>query len=226
MLNDQIRETIQMFRNTLPVEMLTLIEQGAGEISALDIIERSLRKGSFAPLFELTDQNGEIKSLQTYLEKGPLVLTFYRGAWCPYCNLQLKAYRDRLNEITATGASLVAVSPEKSGALSTLVATGVAKELTDMVTTKINFDVLYDEGSVLAEQYGLQFTLPESHQQLLEAFNVNVERLNGTNSYVFPDPATYVINTNGKISWSFVPNNYRKRAEVDDILLALDELKN
>lgn len=226
MLNEQIRETIQMFRENFPPEMNQLIEQGAGEISALDIIERSLRKGSIVPPFELKDQYGELRKLNTYLDNGPLVLTFYRGAWCPYCNLQLKAYRDRLDEITNMGATLVAVTPEKPGALSTLVTTGVAKELLDMVATNIDFDVLHDQDSNLAEQFGLQFTLPESHQQVLEAFNINVERLTGTDSYTFPDPATYVINTDGKVSWAFVPNNYRKRAEVDDILDALKQLKS
>jgi len=226
MLNEQIRETIQMFRENLPTEMSTLIEQGAGEISALDIIERALQKGDVVPSFELNDQSGENKGLQSYLENGPVVLTFYRGSWCPYCNLQLKAYSDRIEEITNSGATLVAVSPEKPGALDTLVSDGVAKELTDMVTTDIKFDVLFDENNSLAEQFGLQFTLPESHQQLLEAFNVDVERLNGTNTFAFPDPATYLIDTNGKISWAFVPNNYRKRAEVDDILAALQTLKN
>ena len=225
MLNEQIRETIQIFRDTLPPEMTSLIEQGAGEISALDIIERALQRGDAAPSFELTSQNGEIKKLESYLEHGPLVITFYRGAWCPYCNLQLKAYGERLTEISNTGATLIAVTPEKPNALNTLVETGVAKELTDMVTTDIPFDVLHDADSHLATQFGLQFTLPESHQQLLNAFNVNVERLNGTNSYTFPDPATYVIDTDGKIAWAFIPNNYRKRAEVDAILSALNELK-
>ena len=226
MLNEQIRETIHMFRENLPAEMSNLIEQGAGEISAMDIIERALQRGDTVPTFELTDQNGNTKSLNTYLEKGPVVLTFYRGSWCPYCNLQLKAYSDRLNEITNAGATLVAVTPEQPGALDTLVSDGVAKELTDMVTTDIKFDVLFDENNSLAEQFGLQFTLPESHQQLLEAFNVDVERLNGTNTFVFPDPATYVIDTDGTVKWAFVPNNYRKRAEVDAILAALQTLKN
>lgn len=226
MLNEQIRKTIHMFRENLPAEMSTLIEQGAGEISAMDIIERALQRGDKVPAFELTDHNGDKKSLNTYLEQGPVVLTFYRGAWCPYCNLQLKAYSDRIDEITNTGATLIAVSPEKPGALDTLVSDGVAKELTDMVTTDIKFDVLFDENNSLAEQFGLQFTLPESHQQLLEAFNVDVERLNGTNTFVFPDPATYVIDTDGKVTWAFVPNNYRKRAEVDAILAALKTLKN
>jgi len=225
MLNEQIRETIHMFRENLPTDMNTLIEQGAGEISAMDIIERALQRGDQVPAFELADHSGANKSLDAYLENGPVVLTFYRGSWCPYCNLQLKAYSDRIAEITNSGATLIAVSPEKPGALDTLVSDGVAKELTDMVTTDIKFDVLFDENNSLAEKFGLQFTLPESHQQLLEAFNVDVKRLNGTNTFTFPDPATYVIDTNGKISWAFIPNNYRKRAEVDDILAALNKLK-
>jgi len=226
MLNEQIRETIQMFRDNLPPEMTNLIEQGAGEISALDIIERAIQKGDTAPSFALKDQNGENKTLDSYLEQGPLIITFYRGAWCPYCNLQLKAYGDRLSDLTSTGATLIAITPEKPNAIDTLIDTGVAKEFIGMVTTNIPFDVLHDADSELATQFGLQFTLPESHQQILSAFNVNVERLTGTNTYTFPDPATYIIDSDGKIAWAFVPNNYRKRAEVDNIVDALQQLKS
>lgn len=223
MLDQQIRDVIQQFRTSLPAEMSALIEKGAGEISALDIVEKALKSGDTLPDFVLQNQQGESQSLAAYLEKGPLILTFYRGVWCPYCNLQLKAYSDRLKEFEDAGAQLVAISPEKSNVMELLKQSNAPEEVIDMAITDVPFDVLYDEGNAFAEKVGLQFELPQSHQELMKAFGVDLEALTGSNKFVFPDPATYVITADGTIKWAFVPNNYRKRAEVDDILAALKQ---
>jgi len=222
MLNQKIRTTIQSFREALPPDLSALIEQGAGEISALDIIERARKPGDPAPNFTLKNQKKENRSLGNYLADGPLVVTFYRGAWCPYCNLQLKEYDDHLAEIKAAGATLIAITPEKPGALDILESSGAPQEIIDMAVKQVEFDVLHDPGNRIAESYGVVFKLPESHRQLLEQLHVDIEALNGDASFTFPDPATYVISPTGEITWAFVPNNYRKRAEVEQILAALD----
>ena len=224
MLNQKIRETIQNFRETLPAELSALIEQGAGEISALDIIERARKIGDRAPDFTLNNQAGESRCLSGYLAIGPLVVTFYRGAWCPYCNLQLKEYDDHLDAITATGANLVAITPEKPGALDILTGTGAPEEVVDMAVKEVAFEVLHDAGNTVAKSWGVIFDLPDSHKQLLRALSIDVEALNGDGSWTFPDPATYVIKPTGEIAWAFVPNNYRKRAEVEQILTALQRI--
>lgn len=221
MLNQQIRATIQQFRETMPAELTALIEQGAGEISALDIVEKAKRPGDKMPDFNLQNQHGEIRQLADYLSQGVLVVSFYRGIWCPYCNLQLRAYAERLAEIEAAGARLVAFSPERPGALEILKASGAASELTELAVSDVPFDVLHDADNQVAGALGLVFELPQSHQDLLRAFKIDIEVLNGNNQFTFPDPATYVIKPNGEISWAFVPNNYRKRAEVDAILDAV-----
>jgi peroxiredoxin len=225
-LNDKIRQTIKHLRDVLPTETTSLLEQGAGEISALDIIENALRPGNAAPDFQLSSYDGKTRRLADYLEKGPLVLTFYRGVWCPYCNLQMKDYDNRLGEITDLGASLVAVTPEKPGALDTLKATGAPEEAYAGAVTSVGFDVLHDTGNQLARHYGLVFDLPESHRTALSQFGVDIEALTGEPGYAFPDPATYVVAQDGTIAWAFVPNNYRKRAEVDDIAAALRTLQS
>lgn len=221
MLNQKIRDTIAQLRATLPTELSALIEQGAGEISALDIIERARKAGDIAPDFALLDQRGEQKRLAEYLAHGPLVVTFYRGAWCPYCNLQLKEYNDHLGEIEAAGGTLVAITPEKPNAFDILAGSGVPKDVLDIVVKDVTFDVLHDPGSRVAEAFGLVFELPESHRRLLSLVNVDVEALNGDSSFTFPDPATYVISPSGEIAWAFVPNNYRRRAEVTQVVEAL-----
>lgn len=226
MLNQKIRETIQQFREMLPAELSALIEQGAGEISALDIVEQAKNIGDLIDDFKLNNQRGETRALQDYLADGPLVLTFYRGVWCPYCNLQLKAYSERLTEIRDMGANLVAITPEHPDAIEILESSGAAPEIVDMAVKEVAFDVLHDVDNRVASAFGLVFTLPESHQQLLTAFGVDLERLTGGSSFTFPDPATYVVKPDGEIAWAFVPNNYRKRAEVDHILRAIRNIKS
>ena len=221
MLNDKIRNTIAQFRESLPADLSALIEQGAGEISALDIIERARKAGDPGPAFTLSDQRGEQKRLADYLACGPLVVTFYRGVWCPYCNLQLKEYGDHLKEIEGEGATLVAITPEKPNALEILTASGAPQDVLDMAVKDVPFDVLHDPGNRVAEAFGLVFELPESHRRLLSMLNVDVTALNGDASFTFPDPATYVIKPSGEIAWAFVPNNYRRRAEVAQIIEAL-----
>lgn len=226
MLNQQIRETIQLFRENLPAHLNALIEQGAGEISALDIIERAKKAGDQMPHFALENQFGESRSLTEYLPKGPLVVTFYRGVWCPYCNLQLKAYADRYSDIQAAGATLVAITPERTGAVNILRDSGAPQDIIDMAVEYVPFDVLHDTDSTVAESLGLIFELPESHRTLLSSLGVDLEALTGSSTYTFPDPATYVVKPSGEIVWAFVPNNYRKRAEVDQILDAVAQAKS
>jgi len=224
-LNAQIRETIQLFRDNFPPELSALIEQGAGEISALDIVEKALKRGDKAPDFTLKNRHGDSRSLSEYLNQGPLVVTFYRGAWCPYCNLQLAAYNTRLDDIKSAGGTLIAITPETPEAgISAFLESEAPKEAKDSIIDDPDFDVLHDKGNALAKMYGLVFKLPEAHRKLFEIMKMDIEKANGDDSYTFPDPATYIIGTDGIIQWAFVPNNYRKRAEPDDIIQALQSL--
>lgn len=225
-LNKQIRDTVQLFRDSLPPELGALIEQGAGEISALDIIENALKGGDSAPNFSLSTYKGESRSLSDYLNQGPLVLTFYRGAWCPYCNLQLAAYNTRLDEIKATGATLIAVTPEQPDGFNAFLESEVPQEAKDSIITDPDFDVLHDKSNQLAKKFGLVFELPQAHKKLFELMKFDIEKATGDNSYTFPDPATYIIGNDGIIQWAFIPNNYRKRAEPEEIIQQLTLLKN
>jgi len=221
MLNQRIRAAIARFRQELPADLSALIEQGAGEISALDIADRALRVGDAAPDFKLNNQRGEERTLAEYQRRGDVVVTFYRGVWCPYCNLQIKEYADRIDEIAGAGAALVAITPEKPDALAAHRANGVADEVLEGAPTSVPFDILHDQENRVASAFGLTFELPESHRKLLQMLKVDVVAANGDGSYTFPDPATFVIRRSGQVAWAFVPNNYRRRAEVNDIVHAL-----
>ena len=222
-LNKHLWNARDAFNSVAPTEVVQMIEAGATKIEALDIVSKALKAGDQFPDFILPNQHNQARRLSEYLSKGPLVITMYRGQWCPYCNLQLATYREHLSEFTARGATLVAISPEKPDSSTSIdLPPNVAVEMVQK--HDLPFDVLFDQGNRLAKQLGIVFTLPEEHQQVLQGFDVPIEAANGDNSYAFPDPATYVLKQDGIISWAFLPNNYRKRAEVSAIVAALEQL--
>ena len=143
-----------------------------------------------------------------------LVVTFYRGSWCPYCNLQLRALQARLADINALGAQLVAISPQvPDGSLS-------KNEISEM-----DFIVLSDQNAKVAAEYGVAWEVPEfvlNHMKVDR--QLDLESINNGNGSVLPIPATFVIGTDGVISWRFVDVDYRTRSEPDDIIDALKKL--
>lgn len=220
-LNSEIQDLVKAFRTSFSPELNALVEQGAGEISAMPIVENALKAGDKAPDFTLKNYSGELRSLDGYLKAGPLVLTFYRGLWCPYCNLQLNAYNKGYSDIKALGANLVAISSEGPDGAEAIKDSNLPQETKDTIISAPDFDVLHDASTTVAKQFGVAFVLPETHQEILHLFKVNIEKANGDNTYAFADPATYIIGQDGIIAWAYIPNNYRKRAEVAEILKQL-----
>ncbi|MEG3757157.1 peroxiredoxin-like family protein [Pseudoalteromonas carrageenovora] len=167
-----------------------------------------------APNFELPNQHGQLVQLTELLTKGPVVITFYRGSWCPYCNLQLKALQSRLPEIHALGAQLVAISPQvPDGSMS-------ENEISNM-----DFVVLSDQNADVAASYGVAWKVPTF---LLEHMRVDrgldLESLNNGNGSILPIPATFVLNSEGRVTWRYVDVDYRTRSEPEDIINALKAL--
>ena len=179
-------------------------QQGA---NALDL-------NQVAPSFELPNQHGQSVQLTELLAKGPVVITFYRGSWGPYCNLQFKALQARLPEIHALGAQLVAISPQvPDGSLS------------DDEISNMDFLVLSDQNADVAASYGVAWQVPTF---LLEHMRVDrgldLESVNNGNSRVLPIPATFVLDKQGKVTWRYVDVDYRTRSEPEDIISALKNL--
>lgn len=174
----------------------------------------AIKVGQKGPGFELPDVEGQSVSLDTLLEKGPLVLTFYRGSWCPYCNLQLRALQARLGDIHALGATLVAVSPQVPDGSMT------RDEISDM-----DFVVLSDQDARVASQYGIAWEVPEflvEHMRVDR--NLELETINNGNGSVLPIPATFVLDRDGVVAWRYVDVDYRTRSEPNDIIEALQKL--
>ena len=183
------------------------------EVTAEMAANRALNVGETAPDFELPDVDGQPVRLAALLARGPVVLTFYRGAWCPYCNTQLRDYQQSLAEIASRGASLVAVSPQVPDS-SVTVQEGNA----------LSFPVLSDVDGEVSRTYGLLFQVGENTRERYRAVGVDLERYNGTDAWELPVPATYVLAPDGTVQAAFVEADYTQRASVRQILDALAEV--
>ena len=202
------------FARTAPAGRPALYEAKIAELRASFALERAIRTGDRAPDFTLPDQQGRPVSGATLLEAGPAVVTFYRGGWCPYCNIQLRAYQAVLPEITALGGRLVAISPQlPDGSLSTAEA------------NKLTFDVLSDIGNRVARSFGLVWTLSEELRAALRSSNKALPEFNGDDSWELPVPATYVIARDRRVALAGIDVDYRERLEPDAILSALQSLR-
>lgn len=162
---------------------------------------------SKAPDFKAKDQSGNDVRLKDLLKKGPVVLVFYRGQWCPYCNKQLSRLQDSLQMIIDKGATLVAVTPEKPESVTATVE-----------KTKATFPVLYDEGLKIMKAYDVEFEVPENVLTRYRNAGIKIDENNGKNGNFLPIPATYIIDKEGNITYRFFNQDYKKRPSVKEIV--------
>lgn len=198
------------FARTAPEGRVALYEAKIEDLRATFAQEQAIGVGDKAPDFALPGVDGRQILLDDLLRQGPVVLTFYRGGWCPYCNLQLRAYQAALPEFAALGARLVAVSPQlPDNSLDTAEKNG------------LTFDVLSDIGNAVARSYGLVYALPPELREALRSNGKALSSINGDESWELPVPATYVIGTDGRVLIASLHIDYRTRLEPDAILAAL-----
>lgn len=212
-LSAQLKEKQNGFMQQVPQETAEVMAKATTDLDASGIVDNSLKVGDKAPDFELPDATGKVVKLSTLLENGPIVVTFYRGQWCPYCNLEIRAFQQLLPEFHQAGAQVVAISPElPSNALS--------------ITEKheLAFPVLSDVGNTVALDYGLVFSLAESLRPLYKGFGIDIPASNGDESFELPVPATYVIDSAGTIRYAYANADYTLRAEPADVLAAVNAL--
>lgn len=209
-LKDEIAAYNAAKREKVPAAILATMAQCTEDLKASGIEDRALRAGDTVPDFQLPDQHGALRRLRDYLAESPVVLNIYRGGWCPYCNMEMKALHDVLPEIESRGARLIGMAPETPDrAMSTAERNGLA------------IDILSDVGNRVAEQLGLVFSLPESLRSIYEKIGVDIPAYNGDESFRLPVPATYIIAQSGLIVYDFVNADYTLRLEPRDILARL-----
>ena len=191
--------------------VLDSLDAGAAELGARTWPAKAV--GDTAPDFELPDARGGTVTLARLLRDGPVVLVFYRGAWCPYCNLQLRAFQGSLGAIEAAGATLVAVSPQTpDNSLSFAEKEG------------LGFTVLSDLHNTVARDYGLVFRQADAPTATQQRLGIDLAKVNGDDSYELPTAATFVIDTGGVIRYRSISADYRWRVGPDEVLAALGGL--
>ncbi|HUR66307.1 MAG TPA: peroxiredoxin-like family protein [Chitinophagaceae bacterium] len=162
---------------------------------------------SKAPDFKAKDQHGKEIRLKDLLKKGKVVLVFYRGHWCPYCNKFLTRLQDSLKLITDKGATLLAVSPEKPENITKTTE-----------KTKAVYSVIYDEGLKIMKAYDVAYEMEENTVTRYRNSNIDIEKINGTNGRYLPVPAVYIIDKESTIIYRFFEPDYKKRPNVIDLL--------
>jgi peroxiredoxin len=187
---------------------------GIVELSLSGIAKKALNVGDKVQNFTLSNATNRKVVFSEVLKNGPVVITWYRGGWCPYCNIQLRYLQSFLNEFKSAGASLIAMTPEQPD-----------KSMNTIDNNKLDFEVLTDFDNQVAKQFGLKFKLNTELSTLYEKFH-SLKKFNGVDGDELPVPATYVIDTNSIIRYAFIEPDYRKRAEPTDILKAILNIKD
>jgi peroxiredoxin len=213
------KEQVQILKaeqkKTAPDEILSVFIEEQHDMIQSEIGKNALRPGSVAPLFILPNAAGKLISLKDALAKGNVVLTFYRGTWCPFCNLQLRMYQEILPEIKALGASLIAVSPMTPD-----------NSLTFKEKHSLEFEVLSDHGNVTSSKYGIVYTVLKKAIDVTLKMGVNTPSVfNDTDKWELPLPATFILDKEGVIIARFLDKDYTKRMEPKEILNILEQIK-
>lgn len=197
-----------------PPEVVELLHRTTAELIATGQAERSLKVGDVAPVFTLQNAEGELVSSASLLERGPLVVTFYRGVWCPYCNIDLKEIEAAADEIRASGASLVAISMQTA-----------PSSLKSQHDNKLSFPILVDEGGKTADAFGIRFRFQDELIQAYKGFKIELPAFNGESSWTLPMPARYVIGQDGIIAYAEVSPDYTRRPDPSELMPTLRKLE-
>jgi len=212
-LLEQTRNELAHWRGVIPKDH-ALMDKLTDELVASGIEKTGIQVGDKVPEFVLPNANGQPVASRDLLSQGAIVLAFYRGPWCPYCNLALRAYQKALPEIQALGGSLVAVAP-----------TLPDNSLLAQEKNELTFPVLSDVGQKVARQFGIVWQLPEELWRLyIDVFDLDLAAFNGDRDYELPMPATFVLAQDGTVIYRSVNADYTLRAEPSEILDALRKL--
>lgn len=194
----------------VPPSVIETMHRATAELIASGAAQKALKAGDKAPAFTLNDPDGKPVSSADLLRQGPLVVTFYRGVWCPYCNLELQALQAALPEIRDAGARVIAISPQ--------VAANSRKSVRQ---NKLEFPILSDAHNDVAAAFGLRFELQDYLVELYKSLKNDLPAFNGDPSWTLPMPARYVIAQDGTIVYAEVNPDYTRRPDPSEMLPAI-----
>jgi len=210
-LTEQLKAHADKSKSRLPLQSLETMQSAIDELVTSSLLESAAKKGSTIPEIILPNATGKLVNLNTILENNKVVLTFYRGGWCPYCNLELKAFQKVLPQIEEKGAKLIAISPETPD-----------NSLSTSEKNNLSFEVLSDDNNEVARALGLVFKMQESLQKLYKSsFGIDLVQSQQNTNQELPIAATYVIEKDGTISYAFLSEDYKLRANPSEVIAAL-----
>lgn len=208
-LGEKLKEKHQMIKSQIS-ELADKFDDDTEKLIASRENAKQLGVGDKVPNFSLPDHQGNAVELQELLEKGPLVISFYRGSWCPYCSLELNALQKTLPEMEELGSRLVAISPQLPD-----------ESLSTVEKNHLSFAVLSDVGNQIANQFGLVFAVSEDLRDDYLNLGIDLPKFNGTDTFELPVPGTYIVDRNGEIAAAYVNADYKQRMEPEEILNVL-----
>ncbi len=196
-----------------PAAAIDAFSRSTQELIDNGYAQRALKAGQSAPEFSLSDADGTLVSSRALLAKGPIVVTFYRGVWCPYCNIELQALEEVAEDIRARGATLVAISMQNA-----LSSRKSQRE------NNLSYPILTDNRGEVAEQFGLRWDVQDYTKEFFTGFGVDLPTIHNDEAWQLPMPARYVIASDGTIHYAEVNPDYTQRPEPSDLFPVLDQL--
>ncbi len=212
-LSTELKKIANEAAKRFPAEMFAVMKKATDEVRGTGIEKSAKQVGDRALDAELIGWDGKTKRLSELWSDGPIVLMWYRGGWCPYCNAQLRAMQKDLDKLGDLGAKLVVLTPELPEK---------AKQTAE--SNDLNIVALHDQNNALAKKYGIVFQLPEAIVPLYRD-RLKLAEYNGTEAMELPLSATYVIDSTGVIRYAFLDADYTKRAEPSEIINALKKIE-
>jgi peroxiredoxin len=191
----------------------TAYEDSVAELNRSGFLQHAIKEGEPFPDFVLPSAEGKLVSLRSVLDHGPVVISFFRGEWCPFCQLMLAALAEALPRIEAAGASLLALTPETGGF-----------PLLMKRDNNVRFEVLSDVDCGVGLAAGIIFRMPKLYRARLEGGGINFPERHGNSAWFVPVPATFIVTQDGLIAWRFVDADFTHRAEPADIIKAVQSL--
>ena len=209
-LRQRLREIREQSRTLIGPERMAPVDRAIAELEQSGLADRTLAVGAKAPEFALPDQNGNLVSSVELLARGPLIVNFYRGRWCPYCVATLEMWQQMLPGVREAGASMVAISPQKP-----------QHTFFTSDQHKLTYPVLSDLGNAVARPFGLAYRLPDYLQQHYRRVFINLPNSNADQSWELPLPASYVVGSDGVVRYAKAFADFTQRPEPEEVLAAI-----
>ncbi|MGG7440007.1 peroxiredoxin-like family protein [Chryseobacterium arthrosphaerae] len=209
-LAKQIEQLNQELSSQLPQEVINAFGKSVDDLKTKNMEDRCIRPGEKMPEFILPNATGKMIDSNDILKKGKMILAFYRGSWCPYCNLELKFLQDNLSRIKDKNAVLIAVSPQTPD-----------HSLSMAEKNRLGFEVLSDQNNDFAKKLGIVFQLQDFVLPYYRNLGINLSEFNNNDENLLPVPAVFVVDQDRRVIFKYLDVNYMNRVDVEELIQAL-----